>query len=117
MIGGPKSMHLRTLSPWICALALITACGCHSSQSSGSGASTPDGSTASAAQPAPEQPAPPIVIPAGTTISVTIDQEVSSKDSQPDQRVAASLVDPIIIDGRGIIRRGAKITAKVINAK
>lgn len=109
-------MHLRKLSPWICALALVTVSGCHSSQNTGSAASTSDNSTASAAQPAPEQAAP-IVIPAGTTLSVTIDEDVSSKDSQPDQRVAASLADPIIIDGRGVIRQGAKITAKVINAK
>jgi hypothetical protein len=31
--------------------------------------------------------------------------------------VAASLADPIIVDGRGVIRRGAKVTAKVIDAK
>jgi YMGG-like Gly-zipper len=110
-------MYSRSLSPWVCVLALAIFSGCHSSQNSGSSASTGDSSTASAVQPAPQQQAPPIVIPAGTTFSVTIDQDVSSKDSQPDQRVAASLADPIIIDGRGVIRRGAKITGKVINAK
>ena len=113
-------MRLARLSPWICAVALVVLCGCHSSQNSGSSGTAADGSTsssASAAQPAPQQEAPPVVIPAGTTFSVTIDQSVSSKDSQPDLRVAASLADPIIVDGRGVIRRGAKVTAKVIDAK
>lgn len=113
-------MRLARLSPWICALTLVVLCGCRSSQNSGSSGTAADGSTSSsssAAQPAPQQEAPPIVIPAGTTFSVTIDQSVSSKDSQPDLRVAASLADPIIVDGRGVIRRGAKVTAKVIDAK
>lgn len=113
-------MRLARLSVWICALTLVGLCGCRSSQNSGSSGNAADGTTsssASAAQPAPQQEAPPIVIPAGTTFSVTIDQSVSSKDSQPDLRVAASLANPVIIDGRGVIRRGAKVTAKVINAK
>jgi hypothetical protein len=113
-------MRLARLSPWICALTLVVLCGCRSSQNSGSSGTAADGTTSSsssAAQPAPKQEAPPIVIPAGTTFSVTIDQSVSSKDSQPDLRVAASLADPIIVDGRGVIRRGAKVTAKVIDAK
>lgn len=113
-------MRLARRSPWICALALVVLCGCRSSQNSGSSGSAADGTTsssASAPQPAQQQEAPPIVIPAGTTFSVTIDQSVSSKDSQPDLRVAASLADPIIVDGRGVIRRGAKVTGKVIDAK
>lgn len=113
-------MRLARLSPWICALALVVLCGCHSSQNSSSSGTAADGSassSASPAQPVPQQEAPPIVIPAGTTFSVTIDQSVSSRDSQPDLRVAASLADPIIVDGRGVIRRGAKVTAKVIDAK
>jgi len=110
-------MHRVTLSRCISAVALLSLCGCGSSQSNGAG-STANSPAASAEQaPAPTAPAPPIVIPAGTTVSVTIDQSVSSKDSQPEQRVAASLAEPIIIDGRGVIRRGAKVTAKVINAK
>jgi len=110
-------MRLARLSPWICALVLAVLCGCRSSQNSGSTGTAADGSSASSAQAAPQQEAPPIVIPAGTTLSVTIDQSVSSKDSQPDLRVAASLADPVIVDGRGVIRRGAKVTAKVIDAK
>lgn len=111
-------MRLARLSPWVCALALVVSCGCRSSQNSSSSGTAADGSTnPSASAPAPNEPPPPIVIPAGTTLSVTIDQSVSSKDSQPDLRVAASLADPVIVDGRGVIRRGAKVTAKVINAK
>lgn len=113
-------MRLARLSPWMPALALAVLCGCHTSQNGGSAASSADSTSSpssSVAQPAPQPEAPPIVIPAGTVFSVTIDQSVSSKDSQPDLRVAASLADPIIVDGRGVIRRGAKITGKVIDAK
>src|ERR1700731_4473530 len=108
-------MRLARLSVWICALTLVGLCGCRSSQNSGSSGNAADGTTsssASAAQPAPQQEAPPIVIPAGTTFSVTIDQSVSSKDSQPDLRVAASLADPITAVGRGGIALVATVTAQ-----
>jgi hypothetical protein len=111
-------MRLARLSLWICALALVVSCGCRSSQNGSGSGNAADGSTnPSASAPAPNEPPPPIVIPAGTTFSVTIDQSVSSKDSQPDLRVAASLADPVIVDGRGVIRRGAKVAGKVIDAK
>jgi hypothetical protein len=111
-------MQRVSLSRWICAVALLSLCGCRSSQSNSGAGATGDSSAPSAQQaPAPKEQAPPIVIPAGTTLSVTVDQSVSSKDSQPEQRVATSLAEPIIIDGRGVIRRGAKVTGKVTNAK
>jgi hypothetical protein len=111
-------MQRVSLSRWICALALLSLCGCRSSQSNSSAGAGGDSSAPSAQQaPAPKEQEPPIVIPAGTTLSVTVDQSVSSKDSQPEQHVATSLAEPIIIDGRGVIRRGAKVTGKVTNAK
>jgi hypothetical protein len=108
-------MRSARLSPWICVIALVASWGCRSSQSNSSATAEPASPAAQA--PAPKEQAPPIVIPAGTTLRVTVDQSVSSKDSQPEQRVAASVAEPIIIDGRGVIRRGAKVTGKVINAK
>jgi len=111
-------MYRATLSRWLCAFALLALCGCGSSQSnSNTGAAANSASPAAAQAPAPKEQAPPIVVPAGTTLSITVDQSVSSKDSEPEQRVAASLAEPIIIDGRGVIRRGAKVTGKVTNAK
>jgi hypothetical protein len=69
--------------------------------------------------PAPkqEEARPPIIVPAERTISVTLDQEVSSKDGSPGQRVEASVAEPIMVGGQEVIPRGAKVTAEVTNAK
>ena len=103
--------------PWICLIALVASCGCGSSQSGSNPSAANSAGPAAEQAPAPKQQAPPIVIPAGTTISVTIDQSVSSKDSDPGARVAASVLEPVIIDGRGVILRGAKVVARVTEAK
>lgn len=106
------------LSPWICVIALVVSYGCGSSQSSSNPAAGANSAAPAAEQAAPpKQQAPPIVVPAGTTLSVTIDQSVSSKDSDPGARVAASVAEPVIIDGRGVILRGAKVTGRVTDAK
>lgn len=111
-------MRSAKLSTWICAIALVAAYGCGSSQS-GSNPSGAANSAVPAAQQAapPKQELPPIVVPAGTTLSVTIDQSISSKDSDAGARVAASLAGPVIIDGRGVIPRGSKVTGRITTAK
>jgi hypothetical protein len=112
-------MRPARLSPWICVIALVASYGCRSSQSN-----TDTGAAANSASPAAEQAAapkqeqaPPIVVPAGTNISVTVDQSVSSNDTDAGERVEASLAEPIIVDGREVIRRGAKVSASVTDAK
>jgi|SRR5690242_1212550 hypothetical protein len=109
-------MRSARLSLWICSLAVVTACGCGGSRSDNSAASN-GGNAAAEQAPAPKQETPPIIVPEGTSISVTVDQAVSSKDTQPGQRVAASLAEPIIVDGREAIPRGAKVSGTITNAK
>lgn len=112
-------MHPARLSPWICVIALIVSYGCGSSQSgsaTGSGANGTNPAAEQAAAPKQEAP-PPIIVPAGTSISVTVDQSVSSKDSEPGLRVAASLAEPVVVDGQEVIRRGAKVSGTVTDAK
>ena len=111
-------MHAAKLSPWICVIVLLGSYGCGSSQSNKEADAGANGSNPAAEQAAaPKQEVPPMVIPAGTAISVTVDQAVSSKDAEPGQRVEASLAAPIIVDGRNAIPRGAKVSAKIVTAK
>jgi hypothetical protein len=113
-------MRSVTLSRWVCALALVALYGCHSSPTSNSGTAG-DNSSTSANQAAPPQeqaPAPPpIVIRSGTNIRVSIDQSVSSKDSNVGDRVEASIAAPVAAEGSVVIPEGAKVTAEVTNAK
>jgi hypothetical protein len=74
----------------------------------------------SAPVPAPpvEQPAPqPIVVPAGTALTVTVDQALSSKTSQSGQTFLATLARPVTLQGNTAIPKGSSITGTVITAK
>jgi hypothetical protein len=101
---------------WICTFALLALCGCGSSQSNNSGAAS---SADQAVAPKQEQaPAlPPIVIKPGTNLRVTIDQPVSSKDSNVGDHVEASLAAPVVADGKVVIAQGARLSGEVTNAK
>lgn len=74
-------------------------------------------SEAAATPPAPPPPPPPLVIPAGTHIAVTIQQDLGSKISQPGQTFSATVASPIIIGGKTAIRAGASATGTVVDAK
>jgi hypothetical protein len=81
----------------------------------------PDQSAATAAPaaaPPVEVPKPqPIVIPAGTALTVTVDQTLSSKTSQSGQTFLATLARPVSLDGKTAIPKGAGLTGTVITAK
>lgn len=73
-------------------------------------------------QPAQSRPAPQaatesIVLPAGTSIRVRIDQDLGSKISQPGDSFTATVADDVVIDGKTAIARGARADGAVIDAK
>lgn len=72
-----------------------------------------------AAAPAPaEKPKPePIVVPAGTSLVVTVDQALSSKTSKEGQTFLATLARPVSVGGKTAIPKGASLTGTVITAK
>lgn len=119
-------MKERRFSPWVCAIVLVACYGCHSSQpnasQSNSGNSGTSGTSATSGEQAaaPAQPAPapaPVVVKTGTNIRVTIDQDVSSKDSNVGDPVSASLATPIVVDGNVVVPQGSKVSGKVTDAK
>lgn len=65
----------------------------------------------------PPQPPPPIVIPAGTHISVTTRQELGSKISHDGEAFSATVAEPVRVDGQVVIPRGARATGTVEQAK
>ena len=82
-----------------------------------SGAAAPDSSTAmKQAAPAPAPPKP-LIVPAETVISVTLDQPVGSKISTPGSAFAATVAAPVSIDGRLAIPKGAHASGVVKDAK
>jgi len=71
------------------------------------------GTATEAKKPAPE----PLVIPAGTHITVRLGETLSSKSSQAGQEFSATVADPVTVGGRTVIRDGAAAHGTVVNAK
>jgi len=68
--------------------------------------------------PATSAPAPqPLVVPAGTTLTVRLGESVGSKISSPGQSFSATLVSPITVDGNTVIPAGAAARGTVVDAK
>src|SRR5258708_19728032 len=57
------------------------------------------------------------VIPEGTAIRVTVDETLSSNNSHVGDIFAASTSEPVVIDGNVVIPKGAKVSARVVEAK
>jgi hypothetical protein len=134
-------MHRRIC---VFALALLLATvGCNSSKSN-TATSTPDQQQASsapapgsntmapgnepansaaapAAVPAPAPPPPeppkPIVVPAGTSITVRLAQALGSKSSQTGDSFAATVTDPISVGGEVVIPAASTARGTVVEAK
>ena len=79
-----------------------------------SSSSAPDAAKSSDKRPEPPKP---IVVPAGTVLSVVLDQAVGSKISTPGQAFSATLQSPVEVDGRVAIPKGARASGIVKDAK
>jgi len=58
-----------------------------------------------------------VTIPAGTTITVRLIDSIDAKETAIGERFRASIDDPIVLEGRTIIPRGADCTVQVMKAE
>ena len=77
----------------------------------------PAGSGSTAGSSTPAAAPQPLVAPAGTEITVTVDQKLSSKTSQAGQTFLATVAQPVTVDGRTLIPKGSSVSGKVLTAK
>jgi hypothetical protein len=85
----------------------------------------PGAQSMQAAQAAPAAPAPveapkppePIVVPAGTVLTVITGQSLSSKTSTAGQAFIATLAQPVGAGGRTALPKGATVSGTVVTAK
>jgi hypothetical protein len=82
-------------------------------QPGAAGGSTPANN---AAPPQASQPQP-VVVPAGTMLTVRLREAVGSKISQPGQSFSATLSSPVAVDGNTVIPAGAAAQGVVVDAK
>lgn len=80
---------------------------------------SPELASAMAAAPPPVQKPKlqPIVVPSGTTLTVTTSQSLSSKSSQAGQTFLATLAQPISAKGKPALPKGATVSGKVVSAE
>ena len=72
-------------------------------------------STAPAEKPAPAPK--PKIVPAGTVLRVRLNDAIGSKTAEAGQTFTASVMDPIVVDGRTLIPAGASVAGEVTNGK
>jgi hypothetical protein len=70
-------------------------------------------------QPAADPPPQPsqLVLPAGTLLTIRVNQPLSSDRNQKDDTFAASLAQPLVANGLVVARRGQNILGRVVEAQ
>ena len=63
------------------------------------------------------KPAPKITIPAGTRLRVTLIDGVSTTKSSPGDQFLASLVEPVIVDGKMVLDKTTKLRGRVVDVR
>ena len=76
----------------------------------------PAPATTKSSKPMAEAPKP-IVLPAGTVLTVRLGQAVGSKISQPGQSFTATLAQAVQVEGKDAIPAGASASGTVVDAK
>ena len=59
----------------------------------------------------------PVVVPAGSMLTVRLGEAVGSKISQPGQSFSATLSNPVEVEGKTVIPKGATASGTVADAK
>jgi len=128
-------MHHSSVSRIFLAGLLLTICGCsktftppqpatsttNSSDANNSAANSanstaPNGQNGAPAQPAPT-PLPPIEVPAGKVLTVTLDQTINSKIANNGDSFAASLAEPVTVDANVVLPIGTKVRGTIVTAQ
>jgi hypothetical protein len=120
-----RSRALFILS--ICLLFTLVACSSKpadtasnsanstASPSNGTGGAMSSSAPSSTATPAPEPQ--PVIVPAGTTLTVRLGESVGSKISSPGQSFSATLASAVKLDGTEVIPAGTSARGTVVDAK
>lgn len=116
----------RFLISGFLSLVLILTAGCSKHMKLSAQDSKPSTPTTNASDPAPApfakndakpdpaKPAADVVLPAGTPLTVRLQNSVSSSTSAPGDRFDAVLDHPVVIDGQTIAPEGARVSGRVV---
>lgn len=110
----------KRIFAFLLVFALVAAVGCGSKPAE-EGATSADGKTASGSGSKPglmdRVMGKPITVPAGTVLTVRLDEALGSKLSQPGQGFSATVAEAVTVDGKEVIPAGAAASGTVVDAK
>jgi hypothetical protein len=114
-----KTMQTRAAALSLSLCLCLAFAGCSGKQQGSAGeASSPNNPTSEASSSVAKTIAPaPASIPAGTVLSVRLEQELGSKISQPGEAFSATLSRNVTIGGEPVIPSGASVSGTVLDAK
>ena len=58
----------------------------------------------------------PMMVPKQTPIHITLNQTLASNRSKPGQHFEATVSEPVMLDGKAVIPRGAKVEGRIVDA-
>ncbi|HJY88099.1 MAG TPA: hypothetical protein VKE24_14795 [Candidatus Acidoferrales bacterium] len=61
--------------------------------------------------------ADPVTLPQGTTIHVRLDHALASNQARPGDRFAATVSEPVIVEGKTALPQGTPVKGRVVEAK
>jgi hypothetical protein len=118
-------MRSRTLQLILAALLAGVLASCskpandaaaNTADQNGASPSTAEGTPAGSTTAQKAEPRP-VVIPAGTTLTVRLGEAVGSKISTTGQSFTATLTSPVVVGGKTVIAPGAAARGTVVDAK
>lgn len=105
----------------------LLACSKKPDQTTDTSTANPAPAATAPEQTQPAQPAPPpmqaapkpapIIVPAGTTLTVRLSQAVGSKISQAGQSFSGTVANAVVVGGRTAFPAGAAVTGTIVDAK
>jgi hypothetical protein len=108
----------RNLQAVIAGFLLLTLAGCNRAPSTTSADSVNKPAPAEESQPQPAAaPKTATTIPEGTKLRVSLIDPVNSDKNHAGDRFAASLAEPVVLDGKIVLSKGTKVYGRVIDAK
>jgi hypothetical protein len=115
--GGSMNHKWATLG-LVAMLGLVAGCNKgDTSTNPSTDSSQPGGSQSAASQNAAPEPPKPITIPAGTPITVVLSSTLNSKTAKPGDEFEATASEPVVVEGRTAIPKGAHANGTVVDAK
>lgn len=115
----PRMQNLLWLA--ICLMAATLGLSCSKTATNEPNAEegkTADNTAAKKGERAPSRPVEQsVAVPVGTELAVVLDQSLSSNASHAGDEFDATLSDPIQVDGKTVVPKGARLKGRVISAQ